>query len=110
MLGTISLKPVSESVMTAAPLPATLADPAPMIVRNDDGGIAVLTLDRPQARNSLSERMLDALGETLTAIASDRSVRAVVIAAHGPAFCAGHDLKELVAHRADADRGRAYFR
>ena len=44
-----------------------------------------------------------------SAIAADRSVRAVVLAANGPAFCAGHDLKELTARRADADRGRAYF-
>jgi enoyl-CoA hydratase/carnithine racemase len=43
------------------------------------------------------------------AIAQDASVRAVVIAANGPAFCAGHDLKELTAHRGDADHGRAYF-
>ena len=44
-----------------------------------------------------------------TAIAADRAVRAVVLAANGPAFCAGHDLKELTARRTDADGGRAYF-
>ena len=43
------------------------------------------------------------------AIARDRAVRCVVLAAEGPAFCAGHDLKEMTARRADADRGRAYF-
>ncbi len=70
----------------------------------------MLTLNRPQTRNSLSEAMLEALGEALTAIAHDRAVRAVVLAANGPAFSAGHDLKELTRHRADADRGRAYFK
>ena len=50
-----------------------------------------------------------ALSDDLAAIAADRSVRAVVLAANGPAFCAGHDLKELTARRSDADGGRDYF-
>jgi enoyl-CoA hydratase/carnithine racemase len=83
--------------------------PAPVLLRATDGAIAILTLNRPNARNSLSEALLAALGEALTAIASDASVRAVVLAANGPVFCAGHDLKELDARRSDPDRGRAYF-
>jgi enoyl-CoA hydratase/carnithine racemase len=82
---------------------------APMLLREDKGGIAILTLNRPQARNSLSEAMLETLGEALTAIAGERSVRVVILAANGPAFCAGHDLKEITTRRADPDRGRAYF-
>ena len=82
---------------------------APALRREDSEGIAVLTLDRPQSRNPLSEAMLAALAESFTAIAADRSVKAVVLAAEGPVFCAGHDLKEMSAHRADPDRGRAYF-
>ena len=82
----------------------------PILLREDIAGIAVLTLNRSPARNSLSEAMLQALGEALTAIAHDRNVRAVVFAANGPAFSAGHDLKELNARRADQDRGRAYFK
>jgi enoyl-CoA hydratase/carnithine racemase len=81
-----------------------------ILLREDHAGIAVLTLNRPQARNSLSEALLEALGDAFTAIAHERSVRAVVLAANGPAFSAGHDLKELNAHRTDADRGRAYFK
>src|SRR5262245_64352503 len=54
--------------------------------------------------------MLTALSEALTEIATDKAVRAVVIAANGPAFCAGHDLKELTSRRSDPDGGRAYFR
>ncbi|MGE5535481.1 MAG: enoyl-CoA hydratase [Acidobacteriota bacterium] len=83
---------------------------APILLRERDGGIAVLILNRPQARNSLSEALLVALGEAFADIAADRSVRAVVLAANGPAFSAGHDLKELTARRSDADGGRAYFK
>jgi len=87
------------------------ADPglAPVLVQERRDGIAMLTLNRPQQRNALCEELLDALISTLGAIGEDRSVRAVVIAANGPAFCAGHDLKEMTAHRNEPDRGRAYF-
>lgn len=81
----------------------------PVLLRENTGPIAVLTLNRPAARNSLSEALLSALSETFAAIAKDDRVRAVVLAASGPAFCAGHDLKELTGRRTDADRGRAYF-
>jgi enoyl-CoA hydratase/carnithine racemase len=89
---------------------AAAASPELILLREDVGPTAVLTLNRPQARNSLSEGLLEALGDALTAIAHERAVRAVVLAANGPAFCAGHDLKELTARRSDADRGRAYFK
>ena len=82
---------------------------APALLRERDGQIAILTLDRPAARNSLSEALLGELSAALTQIAADRTIRAVVIAANGPVFCAGHDLKELTGRRSDADRGRAYF-
>ena len=81
-----------------------------VLLRQTDGPVAVLTLNRPAARNSLSEALLSELGAALTEIAADRQVRAVVLAAEGPAFCAGHDLKELTSRRSDADGGRAYFR
>jgi enoyl-CoA hydratase/carnithine racemase len=83
---------------------------APVLLRERDNDIAILVLNRPQARNSLSEALLIALSEALTEIAADKTVRAVVLAANGPAFCAGHDLKELTARRSDADGGRDYFR
>jgi enoyl-CoA hydratase/carnithine racemase len=82
----------------------------PVLLVERDGDIAVLVLNRPQPRNSLSEALLKALSAALTEIKTDRSIRAVVLAANGPAFCAGHDLKELTARRADADGGKAYFR
>jgi enoyl-CoA hydratase/carnithine racemase len=72
--------------------------------------VLLLVLDRPDARNPLSEAMLAALTAAIDHAACDAGVHAVVIAANGPAFCAGHDLKEMTARRADADQGRAYFR
>ncbi|MEA2928254.1 MAG: hypothetical protein QOG38_682 [Hyphomicrobiales bacterium] len=83
---------------------------APVLLREDRGDIAVLTLNRPKERNSLSEALLAALTESLAAIANDERVRAVVLAANGPAFSAGHDMKEMTARRGDPDRGRAYFK
>src|SRR3954447_23815262 len=79
------------------------------LLRENSGPVAVLTLNRPAARNSLSETLLAMLGDELSSISTDTSVRAVVLAANGPAFCAGHDLKELTGRRSDPDGGRAYF-
>lgn len=61
----------------------------------DDRGVVTLTLNRPQSFNALSEAMLAALAERLAALATDETVRAVILAAAGKAFCAGHDLKEM---------------
>ncbi len=92
----------SQTVRTAAPQ-------QPILLRERLGSVAVLTLDRPSTRNSLSEALIRDLHAALQEIHDDSSVRAVVIAANGPAFSAGHDMKELTARRTDADRGRAYF-
>jgi enoyl-CoA hydratase/carnithine racemase len=90
--------------------PAQAAKPGvPILLRERRGSIGVLTLNRPAARNSLSEALIVELHAALADYADDRNIRAVVIAANGIAFSAGHDLKELIAHRGDADRGRAYF-
>jgi len=81
---------------------------APLLLRGDIDGIALLTLNRPETRNALSEAMLTALANAFAEIAYDRQVRAIVLAGNGPAFCAGHDLKEITEHRGDPDAGRAY--
>jgi len=81
-----------------------------ILLRENIGRVAVLTLNHPQSLNCLSEAMLAALGNEFTAIAHDGTVRVVVLAANGPAFSAGHDLKELYQHRSDDDAGRAYFK
>ncbi len=80
-----------------------------VLLRDDHGAVAVLTLNRPQARNSLSEALIGALHATLDDISASKTVKAVVLAANGPVFCAGHDIREMSAHRGDADSGRGYF-
>jgi enoyl-CoA hydratase/carnithine racemase len=67
----------------------------PLLLRHDEAGIARLTLNRPGARNALSVPLMTALEEALAAIEADHSVRVVILAGAGPAFCAGHDLKEV---------------
>jgi enoyl-CoA hydratase/carnithine racemase len=73
------------------------------------GGVLRLTLADAATRNSLSEAMMAALQRTLDDAASDRDVRVIVLAAEGPAFSSGHNLKEITARRGDADKGAAYF-
>ncbi len=75
----------------------------------DDDGILRLTLNDAARRNALSEAMLTRLGAAIADAAADPAVRVIVLAANGPAFCAGHDLKEMTAGRTAPDRGRAYF-
>ncbi len=77
------------------------SDPAP--------GICRLTLNRPKQRNALSVELMTALEAALDETAGERGLRAVILSAAGPAFCAGHDLKEMTARRADADAGAAFF-
>jgi enoyl-CoA hydratase/carnithine racemase len=72
--------------------------------------IHVVTLNRPETRNCLSEAMLKELRESIRALGSDDSVKAIVLASTGPAFSSGHDLKELTARRSDTDGGREYTR
>jgi enoyl-CoA hydratase/carnithine racemase len=67
----------------------------PLLLRQDRDGIATLTLNRPQARNALSMALMGDLLAALAALAHDPAVKVVILAAAGPAFCAGHDLKEL---------------
>lgn len=74
-----------------------------------ESGVLRLTLNDNGRRNALSEVMLERLGEIMRSSASNASVRVIVLAANGPAFCAGHDLKEMTAGRDQADNGKAYF-
>ena len=89
---------------------AAQRDPgAPPLLRADQGPVAVLTLNRPEARNCLSEDLLAALHAAIAEIGGSDAVRAIVITGAGSAFSSGHDLKELSSHRTDPDRGKAYF-
>lgn len=74
-----------------------------------EGGILRLTLNDVKRRNALSEVMLGALGAALKEAGDDPAIRVIVLAANGPAFCAGHDLKEMTAGRTGPDGGKAYF-
>jgi enoyl-CoA hydratase/carnithine racemase len=69
-----------------------------LLLRHDGEAIATLTLNRPAARNALSMGLMEAMDAQLSAIGADRGVKAVIIAANGPAFCAGHDLREIRAN------------
>ncbi len=81
----------------------------PVLLSTQSGGVLRATMNRPAARNTLSEAMLAALQAALDEAADDAQVRAIVIAAQGPGFCGGHDLKEMTAHRIDEDGGRRYY-
>lgn len=81
----------------------------PILEAMPEPGIAVVTLNRPAARNSLSLEVLYGLREIFTRLGKNNDVRAIVLAANGPAFCAGHDLKELTGHRQDDDGGKAFY-
>lgn len=81
----------------------------PLVLRHDDHGVTTLTLNRPAARNALSQGMLRALLDAFSAIATDDSVRVVILAGSGPAFCAGHDLKEIRAAEYARDYTEALF-
>jgi enoyl-CoA hydratase/carnithine racemase len=70
----------------------------PLLLRQDAAGIAVLTLNRPAARNALSQSLMAEMQQALDVIRSDAAVKVVIIAGNGPAFCAGHDLKEIRAN------------
>ena len=80
-----------------------------ILLREDRGAVATLTLNRPEALNALSEEMMTALQGSLDALSVDRSIRAVVLRGAGRAFCAGHDLKQMQGKRQTPDGGRAYY-
>jgi enoyl-CoA hydratase/carnithine racemase len=82
----------------------------PVLVETIETGVALLTLNRPEARNALSRALIRDLHANIERLGRDRSVAAVVLAAKGNVFSSGHDLKEMTAHRADADGGEAFFR
>jgi enoyl-CoA hydratase/carnithine racemase len=89
---------VKEPLSQTPPLPEQ-APPENLLLRHRDArGVVTLTLNRPQAFNALSEALLAALQAQLDALAADESVRVLVLAGAGKAFCAGHDLREMRAH------------
>ena len=86
-----------------------MTSPEILLSALDEKGVLRLTLNDARRRNALSEEMLQLLGQAVADAGANAAVRVVVVAANGPAFCAGHDLKQLTAGRAAPDGGRAYF-
>ena len=80
-----------------------------LLLRHDADGIATLALNAPASLNALSDAMLSALTAEFTALAADPAIRVIILQGAGRAFCAGHDLKEMLAARAAPDKGAAYF-
>lgn len=74
-----------------------------------EAGIAEVILDRPLQRNSLTLAVLEELRDAFDRLGAHHDIKAIVLSANGPAFSAGHDLKEITAHRADTDGGRGFF-
>jgi len=81
----------------------------PILLESIDDGVARLVLNRPAARNSLSLTMISTLHEAIERLGDNAAARVIVITAEGPAFCAGHDLKEMSAARTEDDRGHGFF-
>lgn len=87
----------------------TVVETNELLVTRTEPGVAVVTLNRAKARNALSLSMLRQLDDALKKLGADKGVAAIVLAANGPVFSSGHDLKEMTARRGDADGGRAFF-
>ena len=88
---------------------ATLATTQPLVLSTVVTGVATLTLNRPERFNPLSYQMIAAIQAELDAIAGDPAIRAVILAAAGKGFCAGHDLKEMRAYKEDKSWQRRLF-
>jgi len=94
------LSPTTFASMTSLP---------PLLLNAQTGGVLRLVLNRPQARNALSSELMGAILAALDGAAQDNATRVIVIAAEGPVFSSGHDLKEMARHRADGDAGREAY-
>jgi enoyl-CoA hydratase/carnithine racemase len=94
----------------AAARTLSVGEAEPLVLRaRAQPGVALLTLNRPAARNALSLATIGALHAAIEELGRDANTAAIVIAANGPVFSSGHDLKEMTAHRADADKGLAFY-
>lgn len=81
-----------------------------ILERRDNGAVTHLTLNSPERLNALSDEMLAALQSTFDELSTDTKIRAIILSGNGKAFCAGHDLKQMTAARAQDDGGVAAFK
>ena len=95
--------------MSVAPSSAASAAPSGLLRLENEAGVVTLTLATPEKRNALGLAMIDTLIVTLADLGKDESARVIVLTGDGLALSAGHDLKEMQAHRNDPDRGRDYY-
>ncbi len=72
-------------------------------------GVLTLILNRPDQRNSLTRELMTEIKAAISAAGDDPAVRVIVLQGNGPAFCAGHDLKEMTEHRSDTDDGKQFY-
>lgn len=100
---------MNNAAATSATAPGTAPATESILDIERNAAVATLTLNRPKARNALSLGMIAALKSAIDELSADKSISVVILQANGPGFCAGHDLKELTAHRQDSDRGREFF-
>lgn len=87
----------------------TISGNESIVLREDCGPIAILTLNRPAQRNSLSQELMAEFRRQVAGLSQSAAVKSIIVAANGPVFCAGHDIRELESHRGDADGGKAFF-
>ncbi len=98
------------SARASAPSANTSSQTQPPILPALKDGVLVITLNRPEARNALSENLMRVLQMTLDEAADDKAVKVIVLKGNGPAFCSGHDLKEMTGYRGEPDKGLAKYR
>ncbi|HUS97898.1 MAG TPA: enoyl-CoA hydratase [Hyphomicrobiaceae bacterium] len=82
---------------------------APLLIEQLDAGVVVVTMQARRGPVTLSDGMLEALQQAFDKLSAEADARVIILAANGPAYCAGHDMKEMTARRTDADGGEAYF-
>ncbi len=80
-----------------------------ILLRENDGAVATLTLNRPERLNALSEELMTALQAEFDRIAAEPATKVVILKGAGRAFCAGHDLRQMQGKRQAPDGGRAYY-
>ena len=103
-MGAASSSSGRTDLASPSSLPTEVQPCETLILRSDREGVRTLTLNRPKARNALSALLMEELQGELDRVKDDAAVKVVVLAGSGPAFCAGHDLKEM---RSDQMRGKS---
>ncbi len=100
---------VANNRSASGPVAAAQSAEPPLLCSQPEPGIVLITLNRPRSRNGLSLATLQALNGAIEEVSADRHAKVAILAANGPVFSSGHDLKEITQHAGDADGGRAFY-